>query len=164
MTKRPDIQKTPLERLIGSLTRSVGSTLSIVLHTAFFAACFGLVLVGVDLDTVLLTLTTAVSLEAIYLALFIQMTVNRASDSLEAVEEDIDEIQEDVQEIHEDVAEIEKDIDEIQEDIDDIEKDITEIESDEDEQNRRDAEDAASLKLIESRLGAILDDLEKLRK
>lgn len=50
-------------------------------------------------------LTTAVSLEAIYLAIFIQMTVNRTTESLAGVEEDIDDIQEDIDDIQEDVSE-----------------------------------------------------------
>jgi low affinity Fe/Cu permease len=145
------------EDIVNGITRWVGSSTSLVLHTIFFAGCFALVLLGFELETVLLTLTTVVSLEAIYLALFIQMTVNRASESLEAVEEDIAEIEEDVQEIHEDVAEIEKDIDEIQVDLDEMEKE-------EEEQKQRDVQDAASLRLIEDRLAAILSDLEKLRR
>ncbi len=143
MTKRSKEQKTLQERFVEALTRGVGSTASLVLHSLFFAGCFVVILLGADLERVLLVLTTVVSLEAIYLALFIQMTVNRASDAIEAVEEDIDEIQEDV-------AEIEKDIDEIEEDTD--------------AQEKRDVEDAASLKTIEGKLAAILEDLEKLRK
>jgi low affinity Fe/Cu permease len=146
-----------MDRIVNGATKWLGSTASVIVHTVFFAACFVLVLLGFSFEKVLLTLTTAVSLEAIYLALFIQMSVNRTTESLEAVEEDLAEIEEDVQEIHEDVAEIEKDIDEIQEDIDEIEKD-------EDEQRARDVADAASLKLIEERLTRILADLEKIRR
>lgn len=43
----------------------------------------------------LLVLTTVLSIEAIYLALFIQMTVNKTSDDIEEVEKDIDIIQAD---------------------------------------------------------------------
>lgn len=67
---------------------------------------------GYTLDQILLILTTAVSLEAIYLAIFIQMTVNKTTQSLEQGEEDIDEIQEDVEDIQEDVDEIQEDVDE----------------------------------------------------
>lgn len=72
---------------------------------------------GVNWDEVLLILTTVVSLEAIYLAIFIQMTVNRTSMSLREVEADVDEIQKDVDEIQEDIDEIQEDVDEIQEDV-----------------------------------------------
>jgi len=65
-------------------------------------------------DTILLVLTTAVSLEAIYLSIFIQMSINKSHRSLEEIGDDIDEIQEDVDEIQEDVDEIQEDIDEIQ--------------------------------------------------
>ena len=63
------------------------------------------------MDDVLLILTTAVSLEAIYLAIFIQMTVNRNTAALEAVEDDIEEIAEDVEEVQKDVDEIAKKVD-----------------------------------------------------
>lgn len=101
----------------------IGSVASLVAHTVIFAGCFILGFFGVDFEKILLVLTTVVSLEAIYMAIFIQMAVNRNTQSLEEVEEDIDEIQKDVDVIQEDVDEIEKDIDEIQEDVDDIEKD-----------------------------------------
>lgn len=80
------------------VTDWIGSSWSLLLHTLFFAAMFALYLWGYDFDTVLLVLTTLVSLEAIYLAIFIQMTVNRNTQSLEEVEENIDEIQEGIQE------------------------------------------------------------------
>jgi chromosome segregation ATPase len=65
-------------------------------------------------------LTTVVSLEAIYIANLIQFTVNRNTQSLKEVEEDIDEIQEDVEELGEDVDEIQEDIEDIQEDVEDM--------------------------------------------
>lgn len=69
----------------------------------------------VPLDRMLLLLTTVVSLEAIYLSIFIQMSLNFTRESLAEVEEDIDEIQEDVGEIQEDVDEIQEDVEEIEE-------------------------------------------------
>jgi low affinity Fe/Cu permease len=168
---RPQPTRPLVDRIATRATRWLGSPLSLVVHTLLFIACFALVLLGVDFEQVLLMLTTAVSLEAIYLALFIQMSVNRTVESLEVVEEELDEIQEDVQEIHEDVAEIEKDIDEIQEDVQEIhddvaeiEKDIDEIEKDEDAWRARDMQDAESLKAIEKRLSDVLADLERLRR
>lgn len=65
----------------------------------------------------LLILTTVVSLEAIYLAIFIQMSVNKNSRDIEIIQEDVGEIQEDIEDIEEDIDEIQKDVDEIQEDI-----------------------------------------------
>ena len=88
------------------LTHWIGSPQSIILHTIFFVAIFSLHFFGFSSSDVLLILTTLVSLEAIYLSIFIQMTVNRHAEELEEVSEDIEEIQEDVEEIQEDVEEI----------------------------------------------------------
>jgi peptidoglycan hydrolase CwlO-like protein len=77
----------------------------------------GLRIFGISSEDVLLILTTVVSLEAIYLSIFIQMTVNQHAEELEEVSEDIGEIQEDVDEIQ-------KDVDEIQEDVEDIQGEI----------------------------------------
>jgi len=106
-----------IERLARYTTRWIGSINSILVHTALFLLSFLLMVFGVNVDRVLLVLTTVVSLEAIYLAIFIQMTVNRNTARLRAVSRDIDEIQEDVEEISEDIDEIQEDIDEIQEDV-----------------------------------------------
>lgn len=91
------------------ITRAVGSPASLIVHTVLFIGAFTLPFFGVPFDRVLLVLTTIVSLEAIYLALFIQMTVNRNTESLEDIEEDIDEIGEDIEEITEDIDEIQED-------------------------------------------------------
>jgi len=96
---------------------------------------FALEFFGIDFDTILLILTTAVSLEAIYLAIFIQMTVNQNTRSLQAVEQDIDEIQEDV--------------DEFQTDVDEIQVDVDEIEKDDQEDEHRDLHNKQVLEKIE---------------
>ncbi len=140
------------------VTRWIGSTSSLVVHTVLFAASITLIFLGASTDSVLLVLTTIVSLEAIYLSIFIQITVNRHADSLEDVEEDLDEIQEDVKEISEDVDEISKDIDEIQEDVVEISKDIDEIQEHDEE------EEKASLDKIETLLKQAVEDLERLKK
>jgi len=91
-----------LEGLSQQMTNSIGTTNSLIIHTILFIGIFALRLFRVPTEEILLILTTAVSLEAIYLAIFIQMTVNRTTLSLAGVEEDIDDIQEDVKEISED--------------------------------------------------------------
>ncbi len=101
-------------------TKWIGSRSSLILHTLFFMLMFALPLFGYRFDTVLLFLTTVVSLEAIYLAIFIQMSVNEQAESLKEVEEDVGEIQKDVDEIQHDVDEIQEDVDEISEDIDEL--------------------------------------------
>ena len=83
---------------------------------------FALGFAGIHIDTILLILTTAVSLEAIYLAIFIQMTVNRTTVSLEEAKEDIEDIAEDVEDLEENVEDISEDVEDISEDIEEIHK------------------------------------------
>ncbi len=103
-----------IERISLKITRFVGTPLSIVLHTLFFVGIFSLKAFGLGVDKILLVLTTVVSLEAIYLSIFIQMTVNKSMQALEAVEGDLEDIQEDVKDIEEDGEDISEDIGEIQ--------------------------------------------------
>ena len=104
------------ESIANSFIEWVGSFSSVVVHTILFIGAFTLGLFGIGWNKILLVLTTAVSLEAIYLAIFIQMTVNKNTISLAEVGEDIDEIQLDVDEIQEDIDEIQEDVDEMTED------------------------------------------------
>lgn len=136
---------------VEKITGWIGSPASLVLHTILFVLAFGLGLFDIaGWDMVLLLLTTAVSLEAIYLAIFIQMTVNKHTDSLREVEEDIDEIQEDVDEIQEDVDEIQEDVEDIQED---AEKD-----------DRREKLEIATLETLARDLRAVLAELAEMKK
>ena len=105
-----------LDTISRKMTYYIGTSASIVIHTLLFIGIFALKLFKVPTEEILLVLTTAVSLEAIYLAIFIQMTVNRTTLSLAGVEEDIDDIQEDVDYIQEDVDSLETNIKEISED------------------------------------------------
>lgn len=139
------------------LTERIGSTESLIGHTIVFAACFFFVLAGAPLDIVLLTLTTVVSLEAIYLAILIQMTVNRNTRSLEEVEEDIEEIQEDVKEI-------ETDVDEISEDVEEISGDIDKIQEKDDQESAMDTDTRKALEKIERGLEVLLKDIETLKR
>lgn len=129
--------------LIERITRWVGSPSSLVAHTVAFLVVFTLGLLHLaDWDTVLLVLTTVVSLEAIYLAIFIQMTVNQNTESLREVEENVDEIQ--------------KDIDAIEQDVDEIQED------DADEQARH-ARQQQALEDIGRRLQQLVNDLGKIK-
>lgn len=106
----------PFQKTAVSITRAIGSPASILIHTVIFAASFLTVLLGVfSFDRMLLVLTTILSLEAIYLSLFIQMTVNYTTESIVEVEQDIDEIQGDIDEIQEDVEEMQEDVEEMSE-------------------------------------------------
>jgi len=108
-----------LEIISEKLTTLIGTPLSVLIHTIFFVGIFVLKIFGVNINDILLILTTVVSLEAIYLSIFIQMTVNKTTKSLAGVEKDIDEIQEDVEDLSE------EEDDEIIKTIKDIEKRLT---------------------------------------
>lgn len=84
--------KSKIELLSTKVIKWIGSIQSIITHTIFFIAVLSLRLFGVAGVDIGLFLTTIVSLEAIYLSIFIQMTINRHSDELEDVSEDIDKI------------------------------------------------------------------------
>ena len=102
----------------------IGSIPSLIIHSIVFLTAFLLPVFNlVAVDKMLLVLTTVLSLEAIYLAIFIQMSVNRSQEHIEDIREDIEEIQDDIEEISEDIEEISVDIDDIQEDIEDIAED-----------------------------------------
>lgn len=125
-----------LETLSVKLTQWIGTPISIVVHTLIFVGALSLSFFGFNLDLIFLFLTTVVSLEAIYLAIFIQMTVNRQQTTIAAVEEDIEDIAEDVEGLEEEAE----------------------------EDNAVDSEVAKTLKSIEGRLTSLQTDLEVLKK
>ena len=88
----------PLEKISFKLVEWVGTPYSVIIHTIIFLAFPAAALLGFEFRSVLLIFTTWLSVEAIYLAIFIQMSVNRNTESLEEVEEDIEDIQEDASE------------------------------------------------------------------
>ncbi|MDO8562121.1 MAG: hypothetical protein Q7S05_04860 [bacterium] len=133
-----------------AVTRWVGSPTSIILHSALFVASFLLSFFGIiPFDRMLLFLTTIVSLEAIYLSIFIQMTINYTTESIEEVSEDIEEIQED--------------IGEIQEDVDELQEDVEGIAEDEEVDKREESEGKATLDEIQKDLRKLLADVERLK-
>lgn len=148
---------------IEGFTIWVGSVPSLIVHTFLFAGAFAVALFGFAAwDTVLLVVTTIVSLEAIYLAIFIQMSVNRAQESLAEVEEDIAGIEEDIDEISEDIEGIEKDVAEIEEDLGEVSDDIEELQEDLGEMAEEEDKDATRKKRQEVALGEISATLKKL--
>jgi len=143
-----------LENLALRATRFIGSTTSLFVHTILFIFSFVLYFFGIAFDKILLVLTTILSLEAIYLSIFIQMSVNRHTDELQEVAQDVEEIQEDVEGIEKDVDEIQKDVDEIQEDVEDIQE--------EDEQE--DKKDDMTLTRIQATLEKLMNEIAELKK
>lgn len=176
-----------VENFSQRMTRSIGSTTSIIIHTILFIGIFVLKFFNFSTEDVLLILTTLVSLEAIYLSIFIQMTVNQHSadiaevsedieeiqenveeiqEDVEGISEDVEEISEDVGEISEDVGEIQKDVDELQEDVESIEKDVEDIQENVEEINEEESEENETDKFarIEKTLESLLKEISKLKK
>ncbi len=149
-----------LEKLAIRWTKSIGSPLSIIIHTILFIGIFTLQIFGINFDKILLILTTIVSLEAIYLAIFIQMSVNLNTVRLTEVSEDVGEIQEDIDEIQ-------KDVDEIQEDVGGLEENVKgigeEIEEDEREADKKRIENRQAIEKMEQAIIKLLTDIENLK-
>ena len=140
----------------------IGSVSSLIVHTIAFVLAFIIGVSGVaPWDSVFLVLTTVVSLEAIYLAIFIQITVNRQAESIREIEEDIEEVQEDVEEISEDIEEMSEDVEEMQEDIE-------ELSEEEEEENataaREEKSQAVLLEQLTTDVQRLLRDLEALKE
>jgi methyl-accepting chemotaxis protein len=155
---------TKLEELALSVTRGVGSIWSVIIHTLLFTGAGLLILLGVDMDRVLLVLTTIVSLEAIYLSIFIQMSVNHQARAIASVEKDIDEIQEDVEEISHDVEEIHDHVEEIQEDVEEIAEDVGEMQEDIDEIQEDVEEISHDVDEIQEDIDEIQEDVEEMQE
>lgn len=137
----PKVSK--LENIAIRMTEWVGTIQSLVIHSILFLGALALILAGFNSGQVLLILTTLVSLEAIYLGIFIQMTVNRNTKSLEEVEEDIEDIQEDVE---------------------DLEEDIEGIQEEDKKDDVEDKQRGVMLKNIEQDLDKLLSDIQTLKK
>ena len=112
-----------IEKITLKVINHIGSVGSLLIHTILFAMAFLFYFLGFDLTNILLVLTTIVSLEAIYLSILIQMSVNFQSKKLQSVASDVEILQKDVEEIQEDVEEIQEDVEEIQEDVEEINED-----------------------------------------
>lgn len=153
----PKKKISKLDKASHKLTFWIGTPQSILAHTTLFIGIFILILFGISIDKVLLILTTAVSLEAIYLAIFIQMTVNRTTMSLVGVEQNIDDIQEDVEDLGED-------IDDIQEDVGSLELNVKGISDDYVEDDIDKNEVVKALTDIEKRLSNLHEDIKVLKK
>ena len=149
-------QAKKIKKFPTKMTQWVGTPMSLLVHTIIFISSFLLPIFGVPFSDALLILTTVVSLEAIYLAIFIQMTVNRSMESIEEVEEDMGEVQEQVQELSHGVKELSEDVGEISEDVDKIQEEDQKDEIV--EQNTK-----LALQKIESSVQQILKDLSSLK-
>lgn len=154
--KKSDEHDSKLENLALKTTRYIGSSYSLIIHSILFLGIFALQWFGFNFDQIMLILTTAVSLEAIYLAIFIQMTVNHQAHKLA-------EVSEDVEDISEDVDEISKDIDDIQEDMEDIQEDVEEIGKGDENLNQDHQSQQEKILHIETILGELLVEVRELK-
>lgn len=155
------------EKLALRATKNIGSPFSILAHTVFFVGIFSLHFFNVNFNDILLILTTVVSLEAIYLSIFIQLTININTARLTEVSEDVEEIQEDVGEIQEDVGEIQENVEGLEEDVKELSLDVGEIteemEEDQQEANVKRSENREAIEKVESAILKLLKDLENLK-
>ena len=78
-----------INKLADRITFALGSTESVLIHTLTFIIAFAFVFLGHAFDTILLVVTTIVSLEAIYLSIFIQRTANKQVEKLERLVREI---------------------------------------------------------------------------
>lgn len=148
-----------LEHLALTTTQHIGSLTSLVLHTVFFVGIFSLQWLGFSFDQIMLILTTVVSLEAIYLSIFIQMTVNRQAHKLTEVSQDVEDISEDVEEISKDIDVIQEDVEEISEDVDDLGE---ELEKGDEESALKHQHDQEKIYHIENILRELLQEIREL--
>jgi uncharacterized membrane protein len=146
-------ESSVVEKISIKITQAVGTPISIIVHTLLFIGIFSLKELDYTTEEILLILTTIVSLEAIYLSIFIQMSVNRQGKRLSMVRKDIKEISEDIEEIQEDVEELGEDFDEISED----------MEADDKQEELEKKEHNQQIQKIEATLQTLLKDIEELR-
>jgi len=159
-TQEPADALKGIERLIVW----IGSPASLGLHTIIFIAFFAVSLLQlISWGLMFAILTNVVSLEAIYLAIFIQMSVNRQGASLKVVEEDVGDIQEDIEELGENVEELGENVEDLKEDVEDIQEDIGEIDKDDDDDEALERQQAARLESLTNDVKAILKTLESLK-
>jgi peptidoglycan hydrolase CwlO-like protein len=91
--------------LLIKIPENIGTPISLLVHTIVFLIFLALPFVGLGLQSeqVNIFFTTLLSLEAIYLAIFIQMSVNRSNQNIQDLSEDLDDIQEDIEDIQGDI-------------------------------------------------------------
>jgi len=164
-------QKNIMEQWASNITKWIGSTPSVLLHTLLFIISFTLPYLGlVSFERMLLFLTTIVSLEAIYLSIFIQMSLNMNNQNIEIIQEDIEELGEDIEELGEDIEEIGEDIEEmgedieeIQKDVDEIQEDVVEIQGEASEEEETDKKESEILLSIQATLLHLQKEIEQLK-
>jgi len=102
-----NLQKTIIQKGASKITNWIGSTTSVIIHTLLFIVSFTIPYLGyTTFERMLLVLTTIVSLEAIYLSIFIQMSLNTSKEKIEIIQDNIEEISDDIEELGDDLEEL----------------------------------------------------------
>ncbi len=157
-------QKVIMQKWASNISRWIGSTASVMLHTVVFLVSFLMPVLGlISFDRMLLVLTTIVSLEAIYLSIFIQMSINMNNQKIDIIQEDIEEIGGDIEEIQKDVDEIQENVEEIQEDVDEIQEDVDEMQGEPEAETTHEKTGAEILGSIEMALVNLQKEIEQLK-
>ena len=111
--KNIEEDKRMIEKIALKIVKLIGTVGSVIVHTVIFALAILLYAFNCyDRELIMLVVTTIVSLEAIYLSIFIQMGMNNHGKKLEEIKENVEDIQENVEDIQEDVEELNEDEDE----------------------------------------------------
>ncbi|TSC86640.1 MAG: hypothetical protein G01um10147_852 [Microgenomates group bacterium Gr01-1014_7] len=113
---------TPVGKFFLKITEWVGTPISAIIHTLLFGGIFLLKLVGFSTEFVLAVLTTTVALEVIYLAIFIQLSINKSARTLEKMEEEVAAIREDEVKTHTILIHLGHQMKAIQQDLDILKK------------------------------------------
>lgn len=160
----PTTKPTLLQTLL-KIPENIGTPTSLIIHTIIFILFLSAPKVfGIPADSVNIFFTTLLSLEAIYLAIFIQMSINQSNVEIQELQEDVEEIQEDVEEIAEDLDEINENVDEIQEDIEEDTAEDEKIITLAMENKKQIAMNIQELTELKTQFAKILNELEKLNK
>ncbi len=120
-------QDDKFAKIAYKVAQAAGTPLSILIHTLFFLTAFGFVLFGFDFDRVLLVVTTVVSLEAIYLSLFLQIAVNMQTKNINTQTKHIEDVKEEIEDIQENIEDQTKHIEDVKEEIEDIQENIEDL-------------------------------------
>jgi len=146
MIKKKKKKRIILDEISDKVIKWVGSTQSLMVHTAiFFVTFISPWIFNISFDLVLLVLTTIVSLEAIYLAIFIQRSVNQQAIRLDDVEDALDDVEESLDDV-------EESLDDVEESIDDVEESLSARHN-----------HAAASKKLERSLETIIEELKALK-
>lgn len=86
--------------IIRKLSSSEKFFFSLIINAVIFGGVFGLRLLGLSISTVLLILATVISLEVVYLTIFMRISVNKNARGLDKVEKYIDELRENAEKNH----------------------------------------------------------------